>query len=334
MKDRFIDDAVYKFGQLTGLQTEISDVKGSGDYYLKVRQIDFFVLARKEVRLSGKGIVMQQIKELAEQLNQPIIVISNYIALEVANEFKRIGINYLDNSGNSFVKNGDLLIYISGQKALNVSMTNRARAFQESGLRMIFQLIHNPENIQLTNRQLSELSGISVGSVSHVLTELESLNFVLKAGSVRHLKNTRLLLERWIVSYFDVLRPRLLVKRMDFEFAGDHISWENLLLQPAKGRYLWGGEPAAALVTTNLNPTVFTLYTDQNWQGVAKKLRLIPNETGNIEILEIFWREADLDENKRLVPLLLIYADLVGSGVDRNIQIANQILKNDLQYLK
>jgi hypothetical protein len=181
---------------------------------------------------------------------------------------------------------------------------------------------------------LSELSGISVGSVSNVLTELESLNFVLKAGGERRLKNLKLLLDRWIISYFDVLRPRLAIKRMDFDFAGDYVSWQNLPIQNSKGRVLWGGESAAAIKTMSLNPKYFTLYTDQNWMDFARDLRLIPNESGNLEILEIFWDESNTHTLPGIVPELLIYADLVGSGVERNIQIANEILANDLQYIK
>lgn len=334
MIDKYIYNAVHKFGQLAGLQTELTLIKGGDDYLIRIRQVDFIVSARREIRKSSKGIVFQQIKELSNRSAHPIVVISNYIALEVANEFRQNGINYLDSSGNSYVKHDDLLIYISGQKAQNVLLTNQTRAFRESGLKLIFHLMNQPENIHLTNRQLAELSGISVGSVSHVLTELESLNFVLKTGNDRFLKNTRLLLDRWITSYHDVFRPRLQMKRMDFEFAGDRISWENLPLQNAKGRCLWGGEPAAAIMTSNLNPAFFTLYTDQNWQEISKDVRLIPNESGNFEILEIFWREEGLVGLKGLVPALLIYADLIGSGVERNIQIANEILENDLQYIK
>lgn len=192
----------------------------------------------------------------------------------------------------------------------------------------------NPDFIHLPNRRLSELSGISVGSVSNVLTELESLNFVLKVGGGRRLKNLKLLLDRWIISYFDVLRPRLAIKRMDFEFAGDYISWQNLPLQNSKGRILWGGETAAALKTMNLNPENFTLYTSQNWKEFARDLRLIPNESGNLEILEIFWDESIVPTQSGMVPELLVYADLVGSGVERNIQIANEILANDLPHIK
>ncbi|MCF8352131.1 MAG: hypothetical protein K9H15_13265 [Bacteroidales bacterium] len=334
MKDRYIFNAVHKFGELTGIQNEVSIKRRKGNYHLKIRQAEYMIAPKKEVRASSKGIVLQQVKELEQRIDQPIIIVSNYIALEVADEFKQNGINYLDGSGNSFVKNAELLVYISGQKSLNPLLAKQARAFRESGIKLIFLLLCNPATIHLPNRRLSELSGISVGSVSNVLTELESLNFVLKTGDKRRLKNLRLLLDRWVISYFDVLRPRLAIKKMDFEFAGDYFNWQNLPLQKSKGRVLWGGESAAAIKTMNLNPNYFTLYTDQNWQRFARDLRLIPNESGNLEILEIFWEDSDIGVMPGLVPELLIYADLVGSGVERNIQIANEILANDLQYIK
>ncbi len=334
MKDRYIYDAVDNFGQLSGIRNEMSIERNNGDYQLTIGQVEYRVAAWKEIRVSSKGIVLQQVKELEKRIDQPIIILSNYIALEVADEFRQNGINYLDGSGNSFIRNAGLLVYISGQKTLNPALTNQARAFRESGIKLIFLLLCNPDIIQLPNRRLSELSGISVGSVSNVLTELESLNFVLKVGGGRRLKNLKLLLDRWIISYFDVLRPRLAIKRMDFEFAGDYNSWQNLPLQSSKGRVLWGGETAAALKTMNLNPKNFTLYTNQNWKEFARELRLIPNESGNLEILEIFWNENSVPTLPGMVPELLIYADLVGSGVERNIQIANEIFANDLQYIK
>ncbi|MCF8227146.1 MAG: hypothetical protein K9J30_14815 [Bacteroidales bacterium] len=334
MKDRYIYDAVNNFGQLSGIRNEMSIVRNKGDYQLTIGQVDYRVAAWREIRVSSKGIVLQQVKELERHIDQPIIIVSNYIALEVADEFKQNGINYLDGSGNSYIRNAELLVYISGQKTLNPALTKQTRAFRESGIRLIFMLLCNPEIIHLPNRRLSELSGISVGSVSNVLTELESLNFVLKVGGGRRLKNLKLLLDRWIISYFDVLRPRLAIKRMDFEFAGDYNSWQNLPIKNSKGRVLWGGEAAAAIKTMNLNPKNFTLYTDQNWKEFARNLRLIPNESGNLEILEIFWDEGYIDTLPGVVPELLIYADLVGSGVERNIQIANEILANDLQYIK
>ena len=329
----YIHDAAYKLGQLIVTPIKVNDERKDNITLLTIGDIQFAVEVRTEIRASSKGIVLQQLKDLIARTSRPIIVISKYIALEVANEFKVNNINYIDIAGNTYIKQNNLFIYISGQKAQNLAKTNQARAFQESGIKLIFNLLRKPDNLQLTYRELSELAGISVGSVSNVMRELEDLDFVLKTNNKCVLKNTRVLFDRWIIAYFDVLRPRILKKRMNFEFAGDFLSWTNLPLGQSKKTFLWGGEPAAAVLTNNLRPEKFSIYTQENWQVVAKELRLIPDESGNFEILDIFWK-IDPSEKKILSPSLLIYADLIGSGIERNSQIANDIFENELQYLK
>jgi hypothetical protein len=96
----------------------------------------------------------------------------------------------------------------------------------------------------------------------------------------------------------------------------------------------WGGEPGAAIITNQIKPGFFTIYTNGNWQNIAKELKLIPDEQGEIEILGTFWDTSVCDTQNKTVPALLIYADLISSGYERNIQIANEILENELQYIK
>lgn len=329
----YIHDAAYKLGQLIVTQIKVNDERKDKITLITIGDIQFAVEVRTEIRASSMGIVLQQLKDLMARTNKPTIVISKYIALEVANEFKKNNINYLDIAGNTYIKQNKLFIYISGQKAKNLAKTNQARAFQESGIKLIFNLLRKPDNLQLTYRELSELAGISIGSVSNVMRELEDLNFILRTNKKCILKNPRDLLERWIIAYHDVLRPRIVKKRMHFEFAGDYLSWTNLPLGQSKKTFLWGGEPAAAILTKNLRPEIFSIYTQENWQVVAKELRLIPDESGKFEILDIFWK-SDPGKKQILSPSLLIYADLIGSGIERNIQIADNIFENELQYLK
>ncbi|MCK5673790.1 MAG: winged helix-turn-helix transcriptional regulator, partial [Spirochaetales bacterium] len=253
----YIHDAAYKLGQLIVTPIKVNDERKDNITLLTIGDIQFAVEVRTEIRASSKGIVLQQLKDLIARTSRPTIVISKYIALEVANEFKVNNINYIDVAGNTFIKQNNLFIYISGQKAQNLAKTNQARAFQESGIKLIFNLLRKPDNLQLTYRELSELAGISVGSVSNVMRELEDLNFILRTNKKCILKNTRDLLDRWIIAYHDVLRPRIVKKRMYFEFAGDFLSWTNLPLGQSEKTFLWGGEPAAAVLTNNLRPEKF-----------------------------------------------------------------------------
>jgi hypothetical protein len=166
------------------------------------------------------------------------------------------------------------------------------------------------------------------------MKELEDLRFVVKTKNSRYLKNKKELLERWILAYNDVLRPRLLKKRFRFSNNESYNKWQQLPLKVLQGRNIWGGEPGASILTKQLQPKNFTIYTDGGWQSIAFELKLIPDNDGDVEILSIFWKENQRSENKNITPTLIILAELMKSGNERNIETATLIMENELQYIK
>ena len=333
-KNDFIYDAAFRLEELINIPVKVESRRKGYDALLTLNEKQFVVEARPEVRASNKGIVLSQVNELRDRSNRPIIVIAKFIATDIAREFKEQEINYIDISGNTFIKNEKLFVYISGQKSQKPAKTNQSRAFQETGIKLIFNLLKTPENLQFSYRELSELTDISIGSVSNVMKELEDLNFILKTRKKRILKNTRDLLDRWIIAYNDVLKPRILKKRMRFANKKDYNNWRTLPIQELEDINLWGGEPAAAILTGQLQPEIFTIYTNSSWQNVAMKLKLVPDEKGDVEILHMFWKEEEKPRGKYSTPTLLVYADLISSGYERNIEIAKQLINNELQYIK
>ena len=109
-------------------------------------------------------------------------------------------------------------------------------------------------------------------------------------------------------------------------------NWNQILLNIKEGEILWGGEPAAALITNKLRPQEFTIYSNLDLPEIAKVLRLVPDKNGNIEIYQKFWQNNNWNQNT--VPALLIYTDLMNSGYGRNVEIANQIFENELQHIQ
>jgi hypothetical protein len=330
----FIYDAAVRFEQVSGISTEVESKRREYDAIITINEIPFTVQAKSEIRAANIGVVLSEIENLKNLSSRPIIIIAKYLALDIAKVFREKGINYIDIAGNASIKFKDLVIFISGQKAQKVSKTKQTRAFQGAGIKLIFNLLMKPENLQSSYRELSEMTGISIGSVSNVMKELEDLNFVLKTNAKRVLKNTPELLNRWIVAYNDILRPRIIKKRMRFASIEKYSNWDTLPIQDIGDVNLWGGEPGAAILTGQLQPEKFTIYTNGNWQSIAGTLKLIPDENGEIEILYMFWDKKDKYREQPVTPALLIYADLIGSGHERNIQIAKEILENDLQYIK
>ena len=327
----FIYEATSKLEQLINIPIEIDSSRQNYDALLRIKNEQFIVEAKSAVRTSNQGLVLSQLQEMKNNNSRPVILIAEYISKMAAKELKERLINYIDVAGNAFIKHNDLVIYIEGQKKVKREKTNQSRAFQEAGLKILFHLLSKPEHLQDSYRKIAEKADVSIGSVSNVMAELEDLNYLLKTSDKRVLKNTGALLERWIVEYNEVLRPRIVRKRMRF-IDPDYLQhWRNINTNTNLGTILWGGEPGGAILTNNLRPEHFTLFTDLELSELAKVLRLVPSEDGEIEVLQKFWKN-DFDDTG-VAPALLVYADLINSGYGRNIETAKQILETDLQYI-
>lgn len=326
-----IYEATSKLGQFINIPIEITSRGQDFDALLTIKGQQFIVEAKSAIRTSNQGLVLFQLQQLKQQCDRPIVVISDFISKNATEALKEKGINYIDTAGNAFIKHNDLVFLIEGQKKVKKEKTHQSRAFQEAGLKILFHLLSNPEHLLDSYRTISDKADVSLGSVSHVMAELEDLNFLLKTKDKRVLKNRKELLERWMVEYNAILRPRILRKRMRFLNADDVRNWRTINTHVDNGVILWGGEPGGALLTENLRPEKFTLFTDLELAEVAKILRLVPDEKGEVEVLQKFWN-TDF-ENTNVAPTLLVYADLINSGLGRNIETAKQIGEHELQLI-
>jgi hypothetical protein len=324
-----LDEAVDSLFKYTKIQAIVKNTGLRSDILIEIANEKFAGEIEISITKGNKGIILARLKEIARENNLPVLLVTGYIPVEIAKEYTDEGINYLDIAGNCHIREHKLLIHIDGKKNVKTPKVNQPRAFQEAGIKLIFQFLIDPEKTKLPYRDLAELSNISLGSVGRIMQELNDLNFILKTRQTKKLKNTKELINRWITAYHDVLRPRLLKRQMSFINQESYNKWREISLEQNIGDAFWGGEPGANLLTGYLHPGIFTIYTNHNWQSF-KDIGFVPDENGNVEVLEMFWKT----ETYQGVPPILVYADLMNSSSDRNIETANMILKNELQYLQ
>ncbi|GAL72428.1 hypothetical protein [Jejuia pallidilutea] len=210
----FIYEAVTNLEKLIDIPIDIETSRTNYDAILKIKNIQFVVEAKSAMRSSNQGLVLSQLEKIRNRSNKPIILIAQYISKEAANQLKEREFNYVDIAGNAFVKKDDLVIYIEGQKRRTATLTNQSRAFQEAGVKIIFHLLSESDNLQDSYRTIAQKVGVSLGSVSNVMAELEELNYLIKTKDKRVLKNKEELLERWLVEFNTVLKPRIIRSRM------------------------------------------------------------------------------------------------------------------------
>ena len=141
----------------------------------------------------------------------------------------------------------------------------------------------------------------------------------------RRLTNKEKLIERWVTTYPEQLRPKLVLGRYK---AVAHDWWKHAPTLSTQA--YWGGEVAAAKLTKYLKPEQVVLYA-KGKPGellLTNKLKKAPN--GDVEILEAFWQTEYDWPYPELVPPLLIYADLLATGDARNIETARMIYEQQL----
>jgi len=269
------------------------------------------------------------------------IVISQHISNEIAYLLKEKKINFLDTHGNVYIQTDNVFIFTMDKHRVRKAADTRVRrTFYSSGLKLIFNLLNNPGLINENYRCLSKISGVSLGSIGWIIKDLRHKDYLLQMDkNKKKLLNKEKLLEKWIEGYADRLKPNLL--KGHYRFAKDEIKKNRISAIDEFRGTLWGSEIAAELCTGYLKAERFTLYTTGNIVDIIKKLKLIPDPNGPVEVLNAFWdTESDYYNlphpqlvGKKVVPVLLIYADLVISGDERNLEAAKVLYEKYLQNL-
>lgn len=300
----------------------LEDKEGRIDGVVQIKNTEFVCAVKGNITNANANIILRRLIEQKQQHNKPLLLVAKYIYPELMNEFSNRGINILDCAGNCIIRQDSLFLVVKGQK--NV-LTNKAadRAFQETGIKLIFHFLTHPESVNLPYRKISEQTNISLGAIKNVIEELIANRFILKTNQGRFLKNRKKLLEPWVTAYNHTLKPKLLLGQMTFRNNDKRDKWLSMVLP--EGMY-WGGESGAHLIDGYLYPGTFDIYTEIPATMLLPTGFVLPKEDGEIKIYQKFWLEKP---KNNLVPALLIYADLMGSGNSRCLEMAQKVYEHE-----
>jgi hypothetical protein len=311
---------------LTG-QAEIKAVKPVRDPRLRADYLLRIAIQGKEIRYYAeiKANVTKADKLLAMmrkgEFDYPLLLVTKYINTQLADELKQNGTEFIDTAGNAFINQPPLYIFVKGNKPDIVKTPPPKRTFKPAGLRVIYAFLCNPGLENKTYREIAAEADVALGTVDWIMKELKGLGFLLDMGKRgQRLIQRENLLQRWVTAYPEQLRPKLTLGR----FRGEYDWWRQKTLDPLKAQ--WGGEVAAAKLTQYLQPQIITIYTTpQQLDQLLIENRLKRDQTGDVEILKRFWKQAEIWKYEDLIHPILIYADLLATGNERNIETANMI---------
>lgn len=284
----------------------------------------YAVEVKRAVRPATLGGVLHQL----ERLGQQALLVTDYVTPPMADTLKARRVPFLDAAGNAYLEHPGVLIWVKGQKpAAPLVPPALGRAFQPTGLQVLFALLCNPELINRPYRELAALAGVAHGTVGWVIPDLQQQGFVAdlkgKRGTRRMFQLDRLLAQ-WVDAYARQLRPRLLIGRY---YVPTLTAWRDWPL--AQYGALWGGEPAAALLTDYLRPGELTIYADKLPGQLAAQQKFLktpePGHTAVVEVRRKFWNFPDDAGRTDVTPPVLVYADLLATGDGRCIETAKMV---------
>lgn len=266
-------------------------------------------------------------------LPQPAMLVTDYVTAPVAERLKALDVAFADVAGNAYVRGKTFLVWVNGRRPAERERLPKARrAYQPTGLKVVFALLCNPAWIELNYRDLAARAGVAHGTVGWVMRDLADDGFLLETGTkrarARRLRNRRVLLDRWVEAYLRTLRPQTLLGR----YHADKPDWWRTL-DPRRYGGLLGGEPAAAVLTAHLKPEIVTVYLDGAPGKLILEHRLRAAADGNVELRRRFWAFDYEGRHPALTPPMLVYADLLGTGDARCIEAAQRIFDGDLARL-
>ncbi len=271
---------------------------------------------------------------LAEKFrgNRKWILVTRHVHQALADQMRAQKIQFMDACGNVYIETRDLFVFVKGQKPDGPKATaGMGRPFRPAGMQVIFALLCNPGLEQKNYRAIAGAAKTALGTIDATMRELRHMGHLLEMGKAgRRIVKREALFEQWVTAYPQQLRPKQFVGRYATE---DPNWWRTAELNDLNAE--WGGETAAAIQTGYLHPEIATVYIEKNLNDLVLRFRLRNDPNGKIELFKKFWHFQQAEQKRHTVPLPLIYADLLATGNDRNIQAAKDLRVKTLdRYLK
>lgn len=265
-------------------------------------------------------------------VNEPTVIIADYISPKAKTLLRSQNIAYIDGGGNLFFKADGLYIHIETNKQAKPTKPISNRAFNKTGLKVVFQFLVNPNLINQPYRTISNATGVAIDTIGKVMKDLLQEKQILKANERQYeYTDRKQLLHEWITAYNRILKPKL--TKQQFRFVKPPQDYKKVNLP--ENTY-WSGGIAGEILSDYLIAETGIIYTNLPFMEIRQALKLIPDENGNITLIEAFTKTVEpINENEpNTAHPILVYADLIDSDNPRYTETAKSLYhKTIIPYL-
>jgi len=286
-------------------------------------------------RLTPKSLeaVLEQYQR-GRLLGRNLLLVTQHASEALIDRLLDEEVEFADAAGNMFLAGPGYYVLVRG-RSLPRSPVPVRRAFTATDLRVIYALLAFPELRRGTYRDIRDVLGVGLASVSRTLNSLLARGYLVRGhNDALYIVRYDDLLYRWELGYLEVLRARLEPTPWRFTNLGkedvlallrDHVDVHNDVLV--------GGEEAASILTGRLKPQTLTLHVPASlWRTLRIALRVLPaQENTDLYVLRPLtpqdrYRPTSGENGLPLMHPVLVRAELLALGGDRLRETATVLL--------
>ncbi len=310
---------------------------------------DFRAAVQPSRRL-GESLLGRALGQLSEPPVEPWLYFTPYVNDAMASRVRSSGGNFVDLLGNCHLSIAHrILVSVEGRRP-------RARAAETKGLgaagfKVMMWLMTNDESRAASVRDLATHAGVGKSAAAMALTRLESSGLIIRTKKRIGIPDRDRFLERWLAGYLELIRPRLLIGRFathDADPTAFEAKWEATVAKQSgrmpegqprttfgahdRIRWAWGGSAAAWRLDHFFRGNTTTLHV-QGWSPAQERLLgLLPSREGSIVVLSMDEGVPISKSHADCVHPLLVYAELIDAGLDREREAAELLRKRHLGF--
>lgn len=270
------------------------------------------------------SMTMGALSRITQEPGVTPFVLGERVSARSADYLRRARANFLDASGNAFVRLPGLLIDVRGRTP---ERTHRGvpaaggNIFSAKRSQVLFVLLSWPELVNASMRTIASCARVSIGLVAETLKLLSDAGFIENEPGDRRLRRRDELLDRWVAAFPLGLGAPSRTR----QFSGD---LQPLDLPPNMLAATSGEAAAPSLVGTTL-----TIYIDSWNPKIVFLNRWRTDGDPNIFVRSQFWRDpvgmSTAEAGTVTAPPLLVYADLMAADEGRQRDAAVELRRRD-----
>jgi hypothetical protein len=319
----FVDDVQVEAPQPS------SRVTPDGILRVRAKGVEYRLLVELKTSHLSYPIVDAVLAYTRQEPGVPWVLFAPHVGRPMAAHLKQAGLNFLDLAGNCWITLGtDHTAEVIGR---SVERVPQERALRAPAYQALFTLLARPDAINQPIRSLAADAGVSKSAVAGLLNRLEAEGFIGRSGSRRHLLHSKILIDRWVTGYAEVLRPSLLVGLFDGPEPDPSVLEERIeKTLDDRIRWTWSGGPAAFRLTKHFRGDSLTILGD--WKtDLNLELRLLPSKSGRVSVLRPVGPLTFESAVPRTAHPLLVYAELLVTPHERSAEAALELRERYLE---